>query len=271
MTSRSACPRRGFTFIELLVVIGILAVLSGLILAAVQRARESARRAECQDRMKNQGLAVFSYESVHGQLPPGAVQGPFAAAGVPDGASHSLWALLLPHLDQAALASHYRLDLPWDDPANQPVVTIQLKLLVCPNAPANRIAEWTNGEGAVADYAPFEVNPFLADIGLIDAVSNFQGPMPVNGMVQVLDITDGTSNTVLLAEASGRPGVAWSSPQILLGLRQFFGGSGGLHPHGSNVCMADGSVHFLHDSLDLRELGRLATRAGGEVVSGSDF
>jgi hypothetical protein len=125
--------------------------------------------------------------------------------------------------------------------------------------------------GAVADYAPVEVNPFLADIGLIDSVASFEGTLPVNGMVRMADITDGTSTTLLLAEASGRPGVAWSSPLLPVGLRNVFGGPTGFHRDGTPVCMADGSVHFLSGSTDIRVLGRLATRSGGEPVSGSDF
>jgi len=262
-------PRRGFTLIELLVVLAIVGVLFALTVAAVQRAREAAQRVACQDRMRNQGLAVLHYEADHGRLPPGAVQGPFEPLGVPAGARHGLWSLLLPYLDQGALAGRYRLDLPFDDPANQPVVTAPLPVLECPNAtPAGRMVSWETGQGAVADYAPLDVNPFLADIGAIDPVGNFEGPLPVNGMVRMTEITDGTSNTILLAEASGRPGMAWSSPEILLSLRQFFGG---LHYGGSHACMADGSVHFLRDSLSLRALGRLATRAGGEPLSGDEF
>ncbi len=70
-------PRRGFTLIELLVVLAIVGVLFALTVAAVQRAREAAQRVACQDRMRNQGLAVLHYEADHGRLPPGAVQGPF--------------------------------------------------------------------------------------------------------------------------------------------------------------------------------------------------
>ncbi|HEY7427974.1 MAG TPA: DUF1559 domain-containing protein [Gemmataceae bacterium] len=271
MTRRFALPCRAFTLIELLVVLAILGVLLALILSAVQRARESAARAECQDHMRNQGLAVLNYESAMGRLPPGAVHGPFAPLGVPDGSTHGPWTVLLGYLEQGPLASRYRFDLPFDDPANQPVVTARLKILECPNAPPNQMADWGTGQGGVTDYAPFDVSPFLADIGKIDPVANFAGPLPSNGMVRMTDITDGTANTILLAEASGRPGVAWSSPDVMLSLKQFFGGSGGLHWGGSHACMADGSVHFLNSSLGLRELGRLATRAGGEVVNGNDF
>jgi type II secretory pathway pseudopilin PulG len=255
--------------IELLVVLGILAVLFGLLLSAVQRVRESAARADCQNKMRNQGLAVLNYESAHGRLPPGAISGPFEPLGVPSGVTCGLWPLLLPHIDQEPVARLYRLDLRYDHLANQPAVRARLKILECPNAtPGERTANWGTSYGGVTDYAPFDVNPFLADIGVIDPVGNFDGPLPVNGMVRMVEIRDGASNTILLAEASGRPGMAWSSPESLLSLRQFFGG---LHIGGSHVCMVDGSVHFLRSSLQPRILGRLATRAGGEPLTGDEF
>lgn len=271
MAGQSLPRRRAFTLIELLVVLAILGVLLGLILSAVQRARESAARAECQDHLRNLGLAALNYESAMGRLPPGAVHGPFAPLGVPDGVSHGPWPALLGYLEQDALASRYHFDLSFDNPANQSVVMARLKILECPNAPPNRMADWGSGQGGVTDYAPFDVSPFLVDIGLIDPATSYAGPMPGNGMVRMTDITDGTSNTILLAEASGRPGAPWSSPETMLSLKQFFGGSGGLHWGGSHACMADGSVHFLSSSLGLRELARLATRAGGEVLHGDEF
>jgi prepilin-type N-terminal cleavage/methylation domain-containing protein len=269
--SSSFSRHRGLTLIELLVAIAILAVLIGLTLAAVQQAREAAARTDCLNRLRQQGLAVLNYESVHGRLPPGAVQGPFPLLGVPDGVSHSMWPFVLPYLDQVPVALRYRVNLPYDHPDNQPAATTRLVVLTCPNGEPDRIEEWDPPprHGAVADYAPVEVNPFLADIGLIDPVGCFEGTLPVNGMVQLTDITDGTSTTLLLVEASGRPGVAWSSPLLPVGLRQVFGRS--FHRHGTPVCMADGSVHFLHESIGLRVLARLATRSGGEPIDAGDF
>lgn len=258
--------RRALTLLELLVVIAIIAILMGLMLAAVQRVREAGRRADCQNRIRNQALAVLNYEATAGVLPPGAIQGPFEPAGVPAGASHSLWAVVLPQLDQGAVAARYRLDVPFDHPANRSAVAARIPVLECPNGSAGRPVG--GDAGGVADYAPLDVNPFLADIALIDPVANFEGPLPVNGTVRLTDVTDGTSNTVLLAEAGGRPGMAWASPEIPLSLRIVFGG---LHPHGSNVAFADGSVRFLRSDVGLRLLGRLATRAGGEVIGGDEF
>lgn len=259
--------RPGFTLLELLVVIGLLAILIGLLLAAVQKVREAGRRAECQSRLRNQAMAVLHYESESGVLPPGAIQGPFKP-GVPAGAAHSLWAVELPYLDQGPVAGRYRMGVSFDHPENRPAVAARIPVLECPNAPPGRLAEWDTGSGGVADYAPLDVNPFLADIAAIDPVANFEGPLPVNGRVRLSDITDGASNTILLAEAGGRPGMAWCSPEVPLSLRQVFGG---LHPRGNNVAMADGSVRFLRETVSLRVLGRLATRAGGEPVRGDEY
>jgi prepilin-type N-terminal cleavage/methylation domain-containing protein len=263
--------RRGFTLIELLVVIAIIGVLLALTLAAVQQAREAARRAECLNRLRQQGLAVLHYESGHGRLPPGAVQGPFPLLGIPDGVSHGIWPFVLPHLEQVPVALRYRFDLPYDHPTNQPAVTARLVTLMCPNGDPARIEEWDPPPryGAVADYAPVDVNPFLADLGLIDPASSFDGALPVNGAVRLIDITDGASNTLLLVEAGGRPGVAWCSPVLPVGLRQVFGGH--LHRNGAPACMADGSAHFLNESIGLRVLARLATRSGGEQINAGDF
>jgi prepilin-type N-terminal cleavage/methylation domain-containing protein len=265
--------RYGFTLIELLVVIAIIGILIGILLAAVQQIRESAQRTDCMNHLRQQGLAILNYESAYGRLPPGAIQGPFPLLSVPEGVSHSMWSVVLPYIDQAPIANRYRMDRAFDHIANQPAVTTSIRLLMCPNGDPSRIEEWDSPTkyGAVADYSPLEVNPFLADISIIDPVSCFESALPVNGMVKMTEITDGTSNTLLLAEASGRPGIAWSSPMIAVSLRQVFSGSNGLHRNGTPVCMVDGSTRFLRDSMDLRILGRLATRSGGEPITGDEL
>ena len=242
-------------------------MLAGLAAGGVLRVREASRRADCLNRLRQQGLAVLAYESAAGHLPPGAVRGPFPPLHVPDGAGHGLWAFVLPHLDQAAAAAGYRFDLPFDHPGNQPAAAARVAALTCPAAAPGRVEAWDPPRvGGVADYAPLDVNPFLADLGLIDPAGCFEGALPANKLVRLADITDGASHTLLLAEAGGRPGVAWSSPLVPAGLRQVFGGPNGLHRGGAPACLADGAARFVPDSTDLRVLARLATRAGGEAA-----
>jgi prepilin-type N-terminal cleavage/methylation domain-containing protein/prepilin-type processing-associated H-X9-DG protein len=302
--------RRGLTLLELLVVLAILGVLVGLLLPAVQKVRVAAARAACTSNLKNHGLAVHGFESTHGRLPPGAVLGPFPPAGVTAEANHGLWPFLLPHLEQEALGQRYRWDVSYSHPDNQPVVSTQLRVLQCPAAAPNRVEladhdpEWpAGGRGACTDYAPIRINPFILDRGWADPVEQYENALPTNGMVRLVDITDGTSTTLLIAEDAGRPqrwqagqlvadnvspGGAWSSsangvavrgsppsddqPDVPCALNCTNDHEAySFHPGGANALFADGSVRFLRSGLDVRVLARLITRAGGEVVSDGDY
>ena len=165
---------------------------------------------------------------------------------------------------------------------------------------------WSGGrKSACSDYHGIAwMDQALAKppLSLIDPVGNYEGILTQNRMVRVAEITDGLAYTILVAEVAGRPmrwqagrlvpgiysdGASWAALGLLHGRGSTRDGASPLgpcainctndrevysfHPGGANTVFADGSVHFLRASIDIRIFARLVTRAGDEVVSGNDF
>ncbi len=165
---------------------------------------------------------------------------------------------------------------------------------------------WSGGrKSACSDYNGIRgMDEALArpPLSLIDSVGNYDGILTQNRMVRVAEIKDGLSNTILVTEVAGRPmlwragrlvpgaysdGSSWATPGLLHGQGSTSNGATHLgpcainctndrevysfHPGGANTVFADGSVHFLRASIDIRIFARLVTRGGGEVVSDNDF
>ena len=295
--------RAGFTLIELLVVIAIIAVLIALLLPAVQKVREAANRMSCTNNLKQLGLACHHYENTFGKFPPGHVNGPFPEGGVARAVIHGWGPYLLRFIEQSALADLYRWDLFHYEPGNQPVASVQLPIMQCPSAESNRFSihgQYSGRKGACTDYAPtLNVDPVLAEMGLIDRVGDYRGVLALNYMTRQADITDGTSHTILLTEDAGQPrdwrvgqagedqvhsGGPWvSGGQVIQVKGSSFDGVTqpgpcalnctnqhevySFHPGGANAVFADGSVHFLKAGMTIRVLAALVTRAGGEVIA----
>lgn len=153
------CSREGFTLIELLVVIAIIAVLISLLLPAVQQAREAARRTQCQNNMKQLGLAALNFEATYKNMPYNAItknnsqlpyipydpNGPDAPTpGVVGGTQGRCSGMvpLLPFLDQTAVASVYCFNKDWSDPSNVAALNLRFSVMQCPSTPTPGIVTY---------------------------------------------------------------------------------------------------------------------------------
>jgi prepilin-type N-terminal cleavage/methylation domain-containing protein/prepilin-type processing-associated H-X9-DG protein len=145
MNMNKSCARRAFTLIELLVVIAIIGILVALLLPAVQAARESARRLQCLNNLKQIGLAFHNYADTYLCFPPAYIQGSGTTTGVaygisyPDGGYNGLsgwgWgALILPFMEQDNLFRNLRLDLPCWATENATLAKTKLPGYLCPSA-----------------------------------------------------------------------------------------------------------------------------------------
>lgn len=233
--------RRGFTLVELLVVIAIIAVLIALLLPAVQKVREAANRASCENNLKQLALALLNFESANRRFPPGKISN----NGVPQyGFRTGFAAFILPYIEQQQVYAIYNFNVDWFDASNEPAITTQIKTFNCPSTPGQPRSDLNayancSGSGptapngilasapvAASDYEAvhqvgFELansvyylndNPLCQDNGVVGYIDprvagilcevGYQA-FPASSSTS--DITDGMSSTILLTEVAGRP------------------------------------------------------------------
>jgi prepilin-type N-terminal cleavage/methylation domain-containing protein/prepilin-type processing-associated H-X9-DG protein len=229
--TRSTALRPAFTLIELLVVIAIIAVLIALLLPAVQSAREAARRAQCTNNMKQLGLALHNYESSNGAFPSGGEStnfntGGYAASQFVDGGWSTL-ARILPYIEGGTSFNALNFNLnEYNDAfgANYTGASQVVAVFLCPSAtrspdggrdgvdPNDRFSSINGGYG-YNDYGPTvytDISPFGIPgpgaqpwIPYRDKTTRANG-MLKQGKTRIAEVTDGTSNTIAIAEDGGR-------------------------------------------------------------------
>jgi prepilin-type N-terminal cleavage/methylation domain-containing protein/prepilin-type processing-associated H-X9-DG protein len=203
--------RKAFTLIELLVVIAIIAVLIGLLLPAVQKVREAASRSKCQNNLKQIGLAIHNYHSANNVLPPSHT----TTDGWP--------AMVLPYMEQGNLYVTYTLGIGFDVTQNQNAIMTQVPIFICPSAPGPGGVFAINQTPSQYGTATMLPGPMgLIDYGAVNQVfdgfyianalpvpagypNSCLGPLQPNTPTPLVWITDGTSNTIMIAEDAGEP------------------------------------------------------------------
>jgi prepilin-type N-terminal cleavage/methylation domain-containing protein/prepilin-type processing-associated H-X9-DG protein len=328
--SWSTRTRSGFTLIELLVVIAIIAVLIGLLVPAVQKVREAANRMKCTNNLKQLGIALQGYHDANGAFPAWGFDFPSNPNPAnPLGATiqgHSALTLILPYIEQANLLTIMNIKKSVADPANLPIpygtatgASAKIPTFLCPSAP-DRTADYIPLfiQQGVPNWGPLilgvtDYNPIRGLRGQFQAACAPNSPLGDTGVLgaksskpRIADVTDGTSNTLFLAETAGRqqvyangrpimpnnPGsfgwqlnAAWADMNTAYNLRGFssdglvpdggcacinannFESMYSFHSGGVNIALVDGSVRFLRSSVAPTTIGGLITRNGGEVIN----
>jgi prepilin-type N-terminal cleavage/methylation domain-containing protein len=301
MNHPKSARRSAFTLIELLVVIAIIAILIGLLLPAVQKVREAAARMECQNNLKQIGLALHTFHDANREFPEGLQA--YLSQGKWWGTGWTWQAYILPYIEQNNLFNRVKVRMFSGNGDNGGRTTAEMMLahttttisvFRCPSQPGGNLQH-----GGMIGNQPSNYN---GNIGT-NVFNNCNGTNPgcirANGMfflakrTAMRDVIDGTSNTIFVSEvqtqlASNMPGgdrwYNWANnadgnpptdlSEALIGAETndpINGGAqeaaGSFHTGGAQFLMGDGRVIFISESISMTTYRRLSTRAGGEVVT----
>lgn len=273
--------RRGFSLVELMLITGLVCVLISLLLPAVQQAREAARRTQCKHRLAQLSVAILSYQDMHTVFPPGSINDTGPIVSEADGL-HTSWLLqILPMMDQPALALRHNPEVSVYDEQHAKLRSHSVRNFLCPSDVFPAV---TDGKVALSNYAGVTGG---ADVVIND---DNTGVFFLNSSVRSTDIFDGSSNQVAMAErrrsdlpsgadlgwmsgtsATLRNGAITLNSEIFSaasGPAQYetTGGFGSQHYGGAQVALADGSVRFISENIDMNLLRHLCSIHDGHDV-----
>lgn len=254
-------PRPGFTIVELLVVMAIITILLGLLLPAVQAVREASRRMQCQNNLKQIGIALHNYHAAFRKLPPGGIE---VRPQVRGGKQLAWSAFVLPFLEESAIYSRVDFSYAFDHPVNEAAAITPIETYLCPSTP--RLTPLTKGRGAT-DYGG------IYGERIVSTNNPPRGVMIHDRAIRFRDITDGTSRTLAVSEDAEFPDGQWINAKNLFDQAfsinrapKFENDMRSMHPQGVNGLFADGSVEFLNENINLELLAALCTRNGNENI-----
>jgi prepilin-type N-terminal cleavage/methylation domain-containing protein/prepilin-type processing-associated H-X9-DG protein len=230
LISSKTAQREGFTLIELLVVIAIIAVLVGLLLPAVQQAREAARKSSCSNNLRQLGIAMHNFHDSKKRLPSSLRPSTINTVRV------GAFTQMLPFIDEKVLWDKYDTNYNWSYSGNVPVTSARVTTFQCPSGPKPERLDgnpdivsnsgnsaWSPTLVAITDYAAtIGVDPRLETLfttstsaGTTKEVKAGIGFLPKNQVGTFADVTDGLSNTIAIVESAGRPFVYRRGPILL--------------------------------------------------------
>lgn len=290
---------RGFTLVELLVVLAVISIMMALLLPAVQAAREAARMTQCKNNLHQMGVALHHYHDTYKSFPAGMIW-----------PNQTFWTgLLLPQIEQAAMYDSFDFGVRWnaDGSTNEQACGTYLSVFRCPSTTAPEHRD-TNGipDRVPCNYLACTSGKILFESGPPPLIgrSDADGLFYVNSNIRMGEITDGTSNTVAIGEAifiyisqgidhyglnqfidhwyigtvegntneisesmgsTAAPINAYRDRSLFVDTREMAYSSE--HPGGAQVVFADGHVSFISETIDRDVWSGLGSRSGDEVAS----
>jgi prepilin-type N-terminal cleavage/methylation domain-containing protein len=255
--------RAGFTLVELLVVIAIIGVMVGLLLPAVQYAREAGRRASCSNNLKNHALALTNYHDAHRQYPAGHM--------LENTLGYSWASYILPQLEQQSVYDQIDFNTPWESANNDSIRKTSLPIFRCPSSLIEFPGDTDYG-GVLGSLIVPAGSPPMGNLQNRGTLVIYKTP---SDAISASSILDGLSNTICIAES--RDIAAEDDGYWISGVSCISHDKGsvnserlgifGAHSSGAFAARVDGSVSYLSRSVSPSIVGALCTRNGNETES----